>query len=114
MTLMSNAEKAWILEGVGVNVRNDGRKCLDFREAQLQLGVVTSAAGSARVRMGGNDVIVGVKVCPLATALGACRCHALLRCHAWPRRRHGLPLAAEHPLLRDPGLLLTLSLGLIP
>ena len=64
MVLISNAEKTWILEGLSVDVRNDGRKCLDFREAQVQIGVVTSAAGSARVRMGGNDVIVGVKACP--------------------------------------------------
>ena len=69
MVLISNAEKAWILEGLSVDVRNDGRKCLDFREAQVQIGVVTSAAGSARVRMGGNDVIVGVKVRPAAMTL---------------------------------------------
>ena len=62
MAAISDGEKNWILEGIQVDVRNDGRKCQDFREAQLQLGLVTSAAGSARVRVGGNDVIVGVKV----------------------------------------------------
>jgi exosome complex RNA-binding protein Rrp42 (RNase PH superfamily) len=62
MAAISGGERDWILEGVQVDVRNDGRKCLDFREAQLQVGFITSAAGSARVRVGGNDVIVGVKV----------------------------------------------------
>ena len=62
MAAISDGERDWILEGIQVDVRNDGRKCLDFREAQLQVGFITSAAGSARVRVGGNDVIVGVKV----------------------------------------------------
>ena len=78
MVLISNAEKAWILEGLSVNVRNDGLKCLDFREAQVQIGVVTSAAGSSRVRMGGNDVIVGVKA---RLAIDDC---LWLGCHTLP------------------------------
>ena len=60
--LLSEGEKAWIQEGFECNVRNDGRNCLDLRTAVVEVGLISSASGSARVRLGGNDVIVGVKV----------------------------------------------------
>lgn len=60
--LLSEGEKSWIREGFECNVRNDGRKCLDLRTAVIEIGLISSASGSARVRLGSNDVIVGVKV----------------------------------------------------
>ena len=61
--LISQGEVEWITQGVACNCRNDGRGREDFRELSVQLGVVPQASGSARVRLGETDVIVGIKVC---------------------------------------------------
>lgn len=42
--------------------RIDDRKPEDFREIKLETGVIENAGGSARVRLGKTDVIVGVKL----------------------------------------------------
>ncbi|GAB4822267.1 hypothetical protein N2152v2_009313 [Parachlorella kessleri] len=56
------AEVEYITQGVEADMRNDGRKKEDFRAIELQLGVIAQASGSARLRLGNTDVIVGVKV----------------------------------------------------
>lgn len=61
-TMLGAAEKHYIAQGIQQNIRLDGRTCSDFRPIELQLGVVEQASGSARLRMGATDVIVGVKV----------------------------------------------------
>jgi exosome complex component RRP42 len=42
--------------------RIDGRKMDEFREVKVETGVIKRAEGSARVKMGKTDVIVGVKM----------------------------------------------------
>ena len=44
-------------------LRLDGRSCDDLRPFELELGLIAQASGSARLRLGSTDVIVGVKVC---------------------------------------------------
>ena len=60
--LISAGEVQWITAAVYFTCRNDGRQREDFRELSVQLGVIAQATGSARVRLGETDVIVGVKV----------------------------------------------------
>ena len=66
-TLLSAAEKEYIEQGVEQDIRNDGRGRLDYRPIEVQLGLIAQASGSARLRLGKTDVVVGVKV------RGACR-----------------------------------------
>src|SRR3990167_4775884 len=42
--------------------RFDGRDLLDFRDFEVEYGVSNKAEGSARVRLGKTEVIVGVKM----------------------------------------------------
>lgn len=42
--------------------RLDGRGLTDYRELQLETGVVGRAEGSARVRLGKTEVLVGIKI----------------------------------------------------
>lgn len=85
--LISAGEVQWISSGIAFNCRNDGRGREDYRQLEVQLGVLAQATGSARVRLGETDVIVGVKVrrtarggpsraqnLPVNTA-HCCRCH---------------------------------------
>ena len=60
--MSSDAEKEYIATGIHQNMRNDGRTCHEFRPIDLELGIVAQASGSARVRLGRTDVVVGVKV----------------------------------------------------
>lgn len=59
---ISDAQKAFILESVAKNVRCDGREQRQTRDVEITCGVIAQAAGSSRVRVGGTDVIVAVKV----------------------------------------------------
>lgn len=58
---MSIAERDYITRGFEQDIRNDGRCKKDIRLLEMELDVVPQANGSARVRLGGTDVIVGVK-----------------------------------------------------
>ncbi|KAF9417135.1 Exosome complex component RRP42 [Podila epigama] len=61
-SLISPAERDFILKGIECNIRADGRQRPDFREVTLETGVVSQTSGSARVRIaGGTDVLVSVK-----------------------------------------------------
>ncbi|MFQ5648264.1 MAG: RNA-binding protein, partial [Candidatus Aenigmatarchaeota archaeon] len=42
--------------------RADGRKLDEFRKIELETGVIENAEGSARVRIGKTEVLVGVKL----------------------------------------------------
>jgi len=42
--------------------RVDGRECEEFRKVSIQTNVVDTANGSARVKLGNTDVLVGVKM----------------------------------------------------
>lgn len=58
---ISEAERAFLLDGVSQGFRNDGRGCFDLRRVAFELGPVPSATGSCRLRAGETDLIVCVK-----------------------------------------------------
>jgi len=62
MLKLSPAERKYIVEGVEANLRSDGRSRQDFRYFTLETGVTVQTNGSARVKLDGTDVLVGVKV----------------------------------------------------
>jgi exosome complex component RRP42 len=59
--LIGEAERRYIVAGAEAGVRGDGRAREDLRRLDIQLDVIPNATGSARVRLGGTDVIVAVK-----------------------------------------------------
>lgn len=59
--VIGEAEQRYIIQGAEYNIRNDGRKVDEYRDVEVQLGPIAQATGSARVRLGGTDVIVAVK-----------------------------------------------------
>ncbi len=62
MSLLSEGEKEYIVQGVEQGLRTDGRGLLEFRALQFELGIIPQASGSARLHLGPTDVIVAVKV----------------------------------------------------
>lgn len=60
--LLSAAERDYIAQGFEQNIRSDGRQREDYRPIEVQLGLIAQASGSARLKLGNTDVIVGVKV----------------------------------------------------
>mmetsp|Transcript_28412 Transcript_28412/g.54149 ORF Transcript_28412/g.54149 Transcript_28412/m.54149 type:complete len:285 (-) Transcript_28412:769-1623(-) len=58
----SAAERKFVEDGLLQDLRLDGRSRYDIRPINLQPSVIPQASGSARVRLGGTDVLVGVKV----------------------------------------------------
>ncbi|KAF9421040.1 Exosome complex component RRP42 [Entomortierella beljakovae] len=61
-SLISPAERDYILKGIECNIRADGRQRSDYREVTIETGVVSQTSGSARVRIaGGTDILVSVK-----------------------------------------------------
>ncbi|OWM87371.1 exosome complex component RRP42 [Punica granatum] len=61
MTGLSVGEKLFIQGGIAQDLRTDGRKRLTYRPIYVETGVIPQANGSARVRLGGTDVIASVK-----------------------------------------------------
>ncbi|MBS3147313.1 exosome complex protein Rrp42 [Candidatus Woesearchaeota archaeon] len=59
---MYQEQKAHLLRALVKNVRYDGRKALEFRQITVEYGISASAEGSARVRIGGTEVLAGVKL----------------------------------------------------
>ncbi|KAG8572667.1 hypothetical protein GDO81_012122 [Engystomops pustulosus] len=59
--VLSEAEKVYILHGVQDDLRTDGRGCEDYRGIEVETDVVSNTTGSARVKIGHTDVLVGVK-----------------------------------------------------
>ena len=51
-----------IAEMISKGMRLDGRGITDYREVNLETGVVERAEGSARVRLGKTEVMVGIKI----------------------------------------------------
>mmetsp|Transcript_25557 Transcript_25557/g.35262 ORF Transcript_25557/g.35262 Transcript_25557/m.35262 type:complete len:290 (+) Transcript_25557:239-1108(+) len=60
--LLSKSEKTFIEDGISQNLRVDGRQREDFRTLRIEKGLIPQASGSSRLRLGGTDVLVGVKV----------------------------------------------------
>lgn len=62
MQAVSDAEKSYIEEGAAAGIRSDGRAHLDIRPVTLETGILPTASGSARVRIGAvTDILVGIK-----------------------------------------------------
>lgn len=59
---VSNLTKARINELAEKGKRFDGRKLLEFRDIVIETGISKNAEGSARVKLGDTEVIVGVKL----------------------------------------------------
>lgn len=57
----SDAEKVFILHGVEVNFRYDGRTRSEYRPLEIETDIVPHASGSARLRLANTDILVGVK-----------------------------------------------------
>ena len=59
---MNNELREHIIKLFDSNTRLDGRKLTDYRTVKLDVDVTGTAEGSARVKIGKTDVMVGVKV----------------------------------------------------
>lgn len=59
--VISPSEREYLTAGVEANLRADGRPQQEWRPVSVELNPVPQAAGSARVRLGGTDVLVSVK-----------------------------------------------------
>jgi len=60
--IVVNVKKKRITEILANGKRTDGRGLTDYREIQIEPGVIERAEGSARVRLGKTEIIVGVKI----------------------------------------------------
>lgn len=60
-TLLSLAEKTFILHGVDDNYRTDGRSRSEYRPMEVETKVIPHTSGSARLRLANTDILVGVK-----------------------------------------------------
>ncbi len=54
--------KEHLLKSLEKGVRYDGRGLLDFRPLTIEEGIFESAEGSARVKLGNTELLVGVKI----------------------------------------------------
>ena len=60
--IVVNVKKKRITEILASGKRTDGRGLTEYREIQIESGVIERAEGSARVRLGKTEIIVGVKL----------------------------------------------------
>jgi exosome complex component RRP42 len=59
---MNEDLKEQINKALSEDIRLDGRKPMEFREVVVEAGVIETAEGSARVRIGKTDLLCGVKM----------------------------------------------------
>lgn len=59
---MKNEKRAHLLKFLEKGMRFDGRKLDEFREVSVECGISRNAEGSARVKFGDTEVMVGVKM----------------------------------------------------
>ena len=60
--IVVRVKKKRIIEFLSNGKRLDGREPTQYREIQIESGVIERAEGSARVRLGKTEVVVGVKI----------------------------------------------------
>ncbi len=58
----ATVKKKQIAQLISRGKRLDGRSLTDYREIQIESGVIERAEGSARVRLGKTEVLAGVKI----------------------------------------------------
>lgn len=61
MNSLSVAEHKFLKDGIADDFRNDGRGRFDYRNFSIELGTVSQASGSARVKWDNTDILVGIK-----------------------------------------------------
>lgn len=59
---LPNINKKKIIELLKEGKRLDGRGAFDFRDIEIETGVSSKAEGSARVKIGETEIVVGVKM----------------------------------------------------
>lgn len=62
MVIQMSDNRKHILTSLNLNLRYDGRKLDEYRPVSIETGVIKNAEGSARVKIGGTIVLVGVKM----------------------------------------------------
>jgi exosome complex component RRP42 len=60
--VIARVKQKRIAQLISLGKRLDERGLTDYREAQVEIGVIEKAEGSARVRLGRTEVLVGVKI----------------------------------------------------
>jgi exosome complex component RRP42 len=61
-TLITRVRQKQIGQAIDAGKRLDGRGLVDYREMTIEEGLIERAEGSARIRLGKTDVLVGVKI----------------------------------------------------
>uniref|UniRef100_A0A7E4WE07 Ribosomal RNA-processing protein 42 n=1 Tax=Panagrellus redivivus TaxID=6233 RepID=A0A7E4WE07_PANRE len=59
---LSETEKVYTVDGIHQGLRADGRSLMDFRPVIVEFDVLPNTHGSARVRVGGTDLLAAVKL----------------------------------------------------
>ena len=62
--MMSSIKRDHMIHLLEEGKRQDGRGVKDFRKISIETGLIESADGSARVRIGNTTVIAGIKIIP--------------------------------------------------
>lgn len=62
--ILSDIKRDYVLMKLKEKERVDGRKVDEYRNISIETGVVSKAEGSAQVKLGNTQVVVGVKVQP--------------------------------------------------
>jgi exosome complex component RRP42 len=60
--MVARVKQKRLAELISKGRRLDGRQIEDYREVQLETGIIERAEGSARVRLGKTEVMVGAKI----------------------------------------------------
>jgi exosome complex component RRP42 len=61
-TLITRVRQKQIGQAIEAGKRLDGRNLSDYREIKIEEGLIERAEGSARIRLGKTEVLVGVKI----------------------------------------------------
>ncbi|XP_012241547.1 exosome complex component RRP42 isoform X2 [Bombus vosnesenskii] len=61
-TVLSSGEKTFILHGIDADFRNDGRRRCEYRSMEIETKLMPQTHGSARLRIGNTDILVGIKI----------------------------------------------------
>jgi exosome complex component RRP42 len=61
-SLITRVRKIQIAQNIEKGTRLDGRSLLETREIKLEQGLIQKAEGSARVKLGNTEILVGVKI----------------------------------------------------
>lgn len=62
MATLSEAERLFLVHGAQLDCRADGRTCLQQKPIELEFDIFPLCHGSAHVRVGRTDLVVGVKL----------------------------------------------------